>query len=103
MAITPDLQPDVDLKQLALIAAANPVVIGVALYLGRHCDQAGKLIVAGFAAGLAGMIPLYLAGMLHMSFMAEAGRASAGILALQVVFGTIWAALAYGLARTRKS
>ena len=88
MAITPDFQPDVDLKLIAEIAALNPVVIGVALYLGRHCNQTAKLIVAGFAAGLAGMIPLYVAGLLHLPFIADAGRASAGILALQTLAGT---------------
>jgi len=97
MAITPDFQPDVDLKLITAIAALNPVVIGIAVYLGHRCNQAAKLIVAGFAAALAGMIPLYLAGLLHMNFIAQAGRASAGILVIQTVFGTLWAALAYYL------
>lgn len=95
MALTPNLQPDVDVRQLVEIAALNPVVIGLGLYLGRRCDQAAKLIVAGFAAAIAGMAPLYLAGLLHVGMVAEVLRASAGILALQTVFGTIWATAAY--------
>src|SRR5487761_2024489 len=95
MALTPDLQPDVDVMQLIEIAALNPVVIGLGIYLGRACNQSGKIIVAGFAAGLAGMLPLYVAGLLHVAAVAEVLRASAGILALQTVAGSIRASIGY--------
>lgn len=100
MAIHPDLQPNVDLVTLAMIAALNPVVIGLGLYLGRKCDQPGKLVIAGFGAGLAGMALIWLAASLHMTFIYEPGRASAGIFVAQGLFGTLWAAIGYyGLRR----
>ena len=102
MALTPVLQPDVDVMQLVEIAVLNPVVMGLGYYLGRHCNQAGKLVVAGFAAGLAGMVPLYLAGLAHVKLVAEVLRASAGILVLQTFVGTLWATAAYML-RNRKA
>ena len=95
MTITPDLQPDVDLKQLAMIAAANPLVIGLGLYLGRRCDQAAKLVIAGFAAGLAGMVLIWLAAFFRMPFIYEPGRAAAGIFVVQMVFGMMWAGIGY--------
>lgn len=102
MALTPDLQPDVDVRQLIEIAALNPIVAGLAFYLGRNGNQAAKIIVAGFAAALAGMVPLYIAGLLKIPLVAEVLRASAGILALQVIVGCAWAAAGYYL-RGRKA
>jgi hypothetical protein len=91
----PVLQPNVDLVQVAAIAALNPVVIGVGLWLGRQCDQPQKLVIAGFAAGLAGMIVIWLAAMLRMSFIFDPGRAAAGIFVVQSLFGMVWAYLGY--------
>ena len=45
---------------LVLIALLNPVVIAVAFYMGRLADQSQKLIVAAFAASLAGFILYWL-------------------------------------------
>ena len=39
---------------LVLISLLNPVVIAVAFYMGRLADQPQKLVVAAFAASLAG-------------------------------------------------
>jgi hypothetical protein len=95
MAITPDLQANVDLRTLAVIAALNPVVIGLGLYLGRKCDQPQKLLIAGFGAGLAGMVLIWIAAMLHLAFIYEPGRAAGGIFVTQGLFGTVWAAIGY--------
>ena len=95
MAITPDLQPNVNLVTLTTIAALNPVVIGLGLYLGRTCDQPQKLIIAGFGAGLAGMVLIWLSAIMHLAFIYEPGRASGGIFVAQGLFGTRWAAIGY--------
>jgi hypothetical protein len=91
------LQPDVSLLVVLLFAALNPAVIAVAWAMGRRCDQAAKLIVAGFAAALAGFALLWLAAYLRLPYAASAGRAASGIFAAQLVFGMGWAALAYRL------
>lgn len=101
MAIHPDLQPNVDLSTLVTIAALNPVVIGLGLWLGRKCDQPGKILIAGFGAGLAGMALIWLAATLRLSFIYEPGRAAAGIFVVQGLFGILWAAIGYRFLRQR--
>lgn len=95
MAMQPDLQPNVDLATLGMIAALNPVVIGLGLWLGRNCDQRAKLLIAGFGAGLAGMALIWLAAMLRMPFIYEPGRAAGGIFVAQGLFGMVWAWIGY--------
>ncbi|MEQ1696416.1 MAG: hypothetical protein ABL901_11305 [Hyphomicrobiaceae bacterium] len=97
--MTPELQPNVDLVTVAAIAALNPVVIGLGLWLGKQCDQAGKIIIAGFGAGLAGMALIWLAAWLRMPFIYEPGRAAAGIFVAQGLFGMVWAAIGYRFLR----
>jgi hypothetical protein len=99
MAIQPDFQPNVDLVTVATIAALNPVVIGMGLWLGRQCDQPQKLIIAGFGAGLAGMALIWLAATLRLPFIYEPGRAAAGIFVAQGLFGVVWAAIGYRFLR----
>ncbi len=99
MAIQPDFQPNVDLATVAAIAALNPVVIGLGLWLGRQCDQPQKLVIAGFGAGLAGMVLIWLAATLRLPFIYEPGRAAAGIFVAQGLFGIVWAAIGYRFLR----
>ena len=99
MAIQPDFQANVDLAKLVTIAALNPVVIGLGLWLGKQCDQAGKIIIAGFGAGLAGMALIWLAAWLRMPFIYEPGRAAAGIFVAQGLFGMVWAGIGYRFLR----
>jgi uncharacterized membrane protein len=98
----PTLQPDVDLAVVAAIALLNPLVIAVAVALGRRCDQVQKLPIAGFAAALAGMALVWLAAWLRLPHMSEAARAAGGILVAQFAVGTAWAGLAYALLRSAR-
>jgi hypothetical protein len=50
----------VDLWSVLLIALLNPVVPVVAFWMGRNADQAQKLLVAAFAAALAGAVLVYI-------------------------------------------
>jgi hypothetical protein len=50
----------VDLWSVLLIALLNPVVPVVAFWMGRNADQAQKLLVAAFAAALAGAVLIYI-------------------------------------------
>lgn len=93
--MTPDLQPDVDLVELALFAALNPAVIGVSFVMGRNADQPAKILVAAFAGAVAGIALLWLAALLRFSFVAELGRAAAGIFAASLIIGGFYAGIGY--------
>jgi hypothetical protein len=87
-----------DPATLFLIALLNPVVIVVALLMGRRADQWQKIIVAAFAASLAGFA-LYWAAAAVGLLPIHALGGEAGLILLQFLFGLVWAALAYRLRR----
>jgi uncharacterized membrane protein len=79
---------------LILIALFNPAVIVVAVVMGRRADQWQKLIVAAFAASLAGFILYWIVTSLGFLPVHALGG-EAGIVLLQFLFGLVWAAIAY--------
>lgn len=83
---------------LVLIAALNPVVIAVAVVMGRAADQWQKLIVAGFAAAFAGSLALWLAAFIGLVSVKGIGG-EAGVFVLQFVIGLGWASAAYMVRR----
>lgn len=91
------LQP-FDPVALLLIAAINPAVIIVGFLMGWHADQWQKLIVAAFAAALAGSALVWLAAWTRL-LPARGLGGEAGLFVLQIGFGFIWAAIGYGLKR----
>ena len=83
-----------DPTTLLLIALFNPVVIGVAFLMGRSADQWQKIIVAAFAAALAGFLLYWaVAEVGLMPIHALGGEAA--ILLMQFLFGLVWATLGY--------
>ena len=93
------LQP-FDPLAVALVALLNPVVVVVAVLMGRVADQPQKLLVAGFAAALAGAAAVWIVTWLRLLPARGVGGES-GIFMLQLVLGTGWAALGYYLAKRR--
>lgn len=94
------LQP-FDPGALVVIALLNPAVAIVGFMMGRAANQPQKLIVAAFAASLAGIILIWL-GAYFKIIPARGSGTEAGLLALQTFVGLAWAALGYVLARRRK-
>lgn len=87
-----------DPTTLVLIALLNPLVIVLAFTMGRRADQWQKLIVAAFAASLAGFVLYWLAAEVGlMSIHALGGEAA--MLVLQFLFGLVWASAGYFLRR----
>lgn len=83
-----------DPMTLVLVAALNPAVIAVAFMMGRRADQWQKLIVAAFAASIAGFLLYWLGGQVGL-FRVHALGGEAAIFMLQFVFGLVWAVLGY--------
>lgn len=87
-----------DPTTLLLISLLNPVVIAVAFLMGRRADQWQKLIVAAFAASLAGFALYWLAAEVGLLPVHALGG-EVGIILMQTVFGLVWASLGYALRR----
>jgi hypothetical protein len=94
--MTPDqILPPVDLMAVLLTALLNPVVVVVALSLGRRADQWEKLPLAAFAAAFAGSAAVYIAVWMGVTGVAGVGRAAAGVFVSQFLLGMAWAGLGY--------
>jgi hypothetical protein len=87
-----------DPTTLLLIALLNPAVIAVGLWMGRRADQWQKLPVVAFAAALAGFVLYWIVTMLQLVPVHALGS-EAGLVALQFVFGLVWAGIGYALRR----
>jgi hypothetical protein len=83
-----------DPMTLVLLAALNPAVIVVAFLMGRKADQWQKLLVAAFAAALAGFILYWLGGQVGV-FVIHAIGGEAFLFMLGFAFGLVWATLGY--------
>ena len=91
------LQP-FDPLALVIIALLNPVVILVAFFMGRAADQWQKMIVAGFAAAMAGAVLVWIATFSQL-LPARGVGGEAGLFVVSFVYGTVIATLAYVLCR----
>ncbi|HKZ95734.1 MAG TPA: hypothetical protein VJ045_01995 [Hyphomicrobiaceae bacterium] len=83
-----------DPETLVLIALLNPAVIAVAFLMGRRADQGQKLVVAAFAASLAGYGLYWIVAAVGLLPVHALGG-EAAIFALQFLFGLAWAAAGY--------
>lgn len=88
-------QPPVELSSVLLTGLLNPVVVAVAILMGRKADQWQKIPVAGFAAATIGSAVIYVLVRLGLMGMSNTGRAAAGIFIVQMLAGMLWAAAAY--------
>jgi hypothetical protein len=85
---------------IVLAALLNPVVIAVALWLGWHASQWQKILVAGFAAAMAGAIATWLAAAVGLITVRGFGGVS-GVFVVSLIFGMLLAAIAYAVRRQR--
>ncbi|MEO1720546.1 MAG: hypothetical protein AAFR23_10025, partial [Pseudomonadota bacterium] len=79
---------------LFVIAALNPIVAIVGVWMGYRSDSAKKLLIAGFAAALAGAAALW--AFVYFGFVTARGiGGEAGVFAISIALGTLWAAFGY--------
>lgn len=96
----PELQPDVNVKELLAYAALNPATIAVAFWMGRKADEKPKILIAAFAGAIAGVALLYVATSLRLWDAPMLGRAAAGVFAASLVCGIVYGWLGYVLKKT---
>lgn len=81
---------------LLLIALLNPAVWLTAFLMGRAADQWQKIVVAAFAAALAGAALVWVAAFLKV-LPARGIGGEAGLFVMQMAFGLVWATIGYRL------
>lgn len=86
---------------LLLIALLNPAVVLTAFLMGRAASQWQKLVVAAFAAALAGSALVWVAAYLKV-LPARGNGGEAGLFVMQMAFGLVWAAIGYWLRPRQK-
>lgn len=90
--ILADLAP---FRWVILLAFLDPAVVAIGLWMGWHATQAGKLVLAGLAAGLAGVVLNVLLRFVGISWF-EGGYYFGGAHALfRVVAGFAWAVIGF--------
>lgn len=86
---------------ILIVAALNPVVIAIAIMMGRSADQPQKIPIAGFAAAIGGSMAIWLVTWLRIMPARGSGN-EAGIFVLHFLLGTAWAAIGYYLMRPHR-
>lgn len=80
-------------------AAFDPILIGIAVWLGWHATQAGKIFIAAIAAlGLA-ILADYILTRLGIPWIAPLSQDGPMLLPVRAVAAALWAALAFAARR----
>ena len=56
-----------EFRDVLLLALLNPAVVAVGFLMGRRADQVQKLVIAGFVAGIAGAVFVWLLMLIGVS------------------------------------
>lgn len=80
-------------------AAFDPILIGVAVWLGWHATQAGKIFIAAIAALGLSILADYVLTRLGIPWIAPLSQDGPMLLPVRSVAGVAWAALAFAARR----
>ena len=82
-----------EVKDILLLALFNPAMLGVGYWLGRKADQPQKVVIAGFVAGLAGV--LFALGVMRFGTTTATPKLLPGIFVIAALAGMVAARLGY--------
>lgn len=85
-----------------ILAAFDPILVGVAATLGWKADQFGKVFIAVIAALGASVLGGWLITALGLPWVAPVGRDAPLLLPVRTIASLLWAMSAYALRRTRR-
>ncbi|HYF52765.1 MAG TPA: hypothetical protein VEA41_00735 [Salinarimonas sp.] len=85
-----------------ILAAFDPVLIAVAVWLGWRADQAAKIFVAAIAALAASMLVGWAVTSSGLPWPAPVGRAYPTLMPVRTIAALIWAGAAYAASRARR-
>jgi membrane-bound metal-dependent hydrolase YbcI (DUF457 family) len=82
-----------------LVAAFDPVMIAVALWLGWKADQFGKVFIAAIAALGLSVLVSWLLTLAGIPWIAPVSRDFPTLYPVRAVGALLWASLGFGLQR----
>ena len=82
-----------EIKDILLLAALNPATLIAGYWLGKRADQAQKVVIAGFTAGLAGTLFAWL--LMRFGLTDGTPKLLSGIFVVSALLGTLWAWLGF--------
>jgi membrane-bound metal-dependent hydrolase YbcI (DUF457 family) len=86
-----------------ILAAFDPILVVVAVYLGWKADQAGKIFVAVIAALGASLLADWLLTAIGMPLLAPVSGNGPMLLPVRSIAALLWAAAAYAIARWQRA
>jgi hypothetical protein len=78
-----------------LLAAIDPILILIAVYLGWKADQFGKVFIAAIAALLGSVLVSWAVSALGLPWMAPVGGDNPTLLPVRTVAAFLWATGAF--------
>ena len=82
-----------------LLAAVDPVLIAVAVYLGWTADEAAKIFVAAIAALAVSLVVAWIVTSVGLPSPAPVGRDYPTLIPVRALSAVLWAAAAYAARR----
>lgn len=82
-----------------IVAAFDPVLIGIAVYLGWHASQFGKVFIAAIAALALSVIVSWGITALGIPWPAPVSRDGPTFFPVRTLGGLLWAILAFAVRR----
>ena len=87
MAVPPEV------FDILLLALFNPATVVAGYWFGRNADQVQKIVVGGFAAGIAGT--MFAWGVMRFGQTTGTPKLLAGIFVVAAIAGLGWARLGF--------
>jgi hypothetical protein len=84
-----------------ILAAFDPILVVVAVYVGWKADQAGKIFIAAIAALGASLVLDWVLTLLGLPMLAPVSRAGPMLLPVRSIAALAWAGAAYLVSRRR--
>jgi hypothetical protein len=85
-----------------VLAAFDPVLIGVAVYLGWRADQFGKVFLAAIVALAVSVLFAWVITAVGLPWVAPVSRNAPTLFPVRTVAAFLWAAAAFGIKRAKK-
>lgn len=93
--MTPPFVP----TEVWLLAAFDPILIAVAVWIGWRVDQFGKIVIAVIAALAMSMLGGWLVTSLGLPWMSPVGRDFPTLMPVRTIAAALWATAGFTASR----